>query len=84
MLSCYLGRRAGDLVLAGGGAGLRNLPEYLAGPLGITVRPGSSYLSESDCRLSYGTDDRHPLEVFAAAVGLATGNPAGRQPIGGR
>ncbi|MDO8631937.1 MAG: pilus assembly protein PilM [Phycisphaerales bacterium] len=71
VLSCYPGRHAGDLVLVGGGAGLRNLPEYLAGALGITVRRASSYLSESDCRLSYGIDDRHPLETFAAAVGLA-------------
>jgi Tfp pilus assembly PilM family ATPase len=72
VLSCYPGRHAGDLVLVGGGAGLRNLPEYLAGALGIAVRRASSYLSESDCRLSYGTDGRHPLEAFAAAVGLAT------------
>jgi Tfp pilus assembly PilM family ATPase len=71
-LSCYPGRHAGDLVLVGGGAGLRNLPEYLAGVLGITVRKASSYLSESDCRLNYGTDEGHPLEAFAAAVGLAT------------
>ena len=71
VLSCYPGRRAGDLVLVGGGAGLRNLPEYLAGALGIDVRRASSFLSEPQCRLSYGTDGRHPLECFAAAVGLA-------------
>ena len=71
VLNCYPGRHAGDLVLVGGAAALRNLPEYLAGALGITVRRASSYLSESDCRLSYGTDGRHPLEAFAAAVGLA-------------
>jgi len=71
VLSCYPGRQAGDLVLVGGAAALRNLPEYLAVMLGIGVRRASSYLNAPDCRLCYGTDGRHPLEAFAAAVGLA-------------
>jgi Tfp pilus assembly PilM family ATPase len=71
VLSSYPGRRASDLVLVGGGAGMPNLPEFLSGILGIPVRRCSAYLSEPGCRLRCAAQERHRLEEFAASVGLA-------------
>jgi Tfp pilus assembly PilM family ATPase len=70
VLSCYAGRKAADLILVGGGAALRNLPEFLAGALGIPVTPASTYLAHESCRLEYADDHRDPLDVLAVAVGL--------------
>ncbi len=75
VLSSYPGRRAGDLVLVGGGAEMHNLPEFLSGILGITVRRGSSYLSDPHCRIQFTTQGRNSLEGFATAVGLAVTEP---------
>jgi Tfp pilus assembly PilM family ATPase len=71
VLSSYPGRRAGDLVLVGGGAGMPNLPEFLSGILGIPVRRCSSYLSDPGCRIRCTPQGRNSLEEFAGAVGLA-------------
>ncbi len=71
VLSCYPGRDVRDLVLVGGGAALGNLPEFLTGALGITVRRASDYLDSESCRLCYTSGNRQRLEVLASAVGLA-------------
>lgn len=71
VLNSYPGRRAGDLILVGGGAGMPNLPEHLGGILGITVRRGSAYLNEPSCRIQIGAQKRGSLEEFATAIGLA-------------
>lgn len=71
VLNSYPGRRAGDLILVGGGAGMPNLPEFLGGILGITVRRSSSYLGEPRCRIRFAAGSRNSLDEFATAVGLA-------------
>jgi len=71
VLNSYPGRRAGDLVLVGGGAALPNLPEFLSGILGIPVRRFSSYLDEPHCRIRLETKASHACEPFASAIGLA-------------
>ncbi|MCH7840791.1 MAG: pilus assembly protein PilM [Planctomycetes bacterium] len=85
ILSCYAGRQAGDLVLVGGGAAMKNLPEYWSEALGITVRRVSDYLNSEHCRLQYasgreGDGKDHlgsaPLEAMATAFGLAIGSVA--------
>lgn len=85
ILSCYAGRQAGDLVLVGGGAAMKNLPEYWSEALGITVRRVSDYLNSEHCRLQYasglGGDGKDhlcpiPLEAMATAFGLAIGSVA--------
>ena len=70
VLSCYPGRRAADLLLVGGGAATRNLPEYLTDALGIGVHRASAYLERDTCHwhLSLSSHDR--LEDFALAIGL--------------
>ncbi|HNQ23611.1 MAG TPA: pilus assembly protein PilM [Phycisphaerae bacterium] len=70
-LSCYPARQAGDLMLTGGGAGLRNLPEFLSAALGIPVRRASAYLGETGCRLNLGATPPSALPGFALAAGLA-------------
>jgi type IV pilus assembly protein PilM len=71
VLSCYPQRHAADLVLTGGGAALRNLPEFLSDALGIPVRRASNYLDGESCRLQHRSGKQLPLEVLACAVGLA-------------
>jgi Tfp pilus assembly PilM family ATPase len=73
ILSCYPPKQAADLVLVGGGAALRSLPEFLSEALGISVRPASSYVDGEMCRLRYASGKQNPLEVFGLAVGLALG-----------
>lgn len=70
VLSCYPNRRAGDLILVGGGAGMENLAAFLGDALGITVRGASAYLGGAGCRLTCDLGPRQ-LEQYAAAVGLA-------------
>jgi Tfp pilus assembly PilM family ATPase len=72
-LSCYPRRRAADLILVGGGAAMRNLPEYLTDALGIPVRRASAYLESSSCRLRYSSGKQNALEAMALAIGLAIG-----------
>lgn len=71
VLNSYPGRRAGDLVLVGGGAGMPNLAELLSGTLGIAVRSASSYQRDPSCRIQFGAAVRGTLEEFATAIGLA-------------
>ena len=71
VLSCYPGRRAADLVLVGGGAATRNLPEYLTNALGIGVHPASTYLEHDSCRWHLSLDNQNQLEDFALAIGLS-------------
>lgn len=71
VLSCYPSRQAADLVLVGGGAAMRNLPEFLTDSLGIPVRRAGHYLEGSSGRLSCGPDLTGQLESLALAVGLA-------------
>jgi Tfp pilus assembly PilM family ATPase len=57
VLSCYQspgseGKRSpADLILVGGGAAMRNLPEFLRFALGIPVRRASDYLRDEPTRL---------------------------------
>lgn len=74
VLSCYPGRDVRDLVLVGGGAAMGNLPEYLGGALGITVRRASDYMDRESCRLCHNSGDRQRLEALASAIGLAAGS----------
>ena len=73
VLGCYPNRRAADLVLVGGGAAMRNLPEFLGRALGIPVRRASDYLDGESCRVRHLSAKRYPLELLASAVGLADG-----------
>lgn len=71
ILSCYPDRQAGDLVLVGGGAAMRNLPEFLGAALGIPVRRASDYLEGEHCRLRLSAGHVPRLEAMALATGLA-------------
>lgn len=71
VLGCYPERRAGDLVLVGGGASMNHLPEFLGESLGITVRRASSYIDSGDCRLCGVAEYGEMLESIALAAGLA-------------
>lgn len=80
VLGCYPSRHAADLMLVGGGATMRNLPEFLTSVLGIPVRLAGDYLADDACRLRYAVDDActHKagvvrVETLASAVGLAIG-----------
>lgn len=70
-LSCYAKHTAGELILVGGGARMQRLGEFWSNVLGIPVRCASSYLEEAPCRLRYATGHGHPVELMAAAIGLA-------------
>ena len=71
VLNCYGGRKAGSLVLVGGGAALRNLPEFLTQSLGIPVQRASDLVAHEDSNLQIGPLDAAPLEEYALAIGLA-------------
>jgi type IV pilus assembly protein PilM len=71
VLSCYPGRRAADLILVGGGAAMRGLPEFVGGALGIPVRRAFDYAHTDSCRLQYASGKQSRLEVLALAIGLA-------------
>ncbi|MGD2108920.1 MAG: pilus assembly protein PilM [Phycisphaerae bacterium] len=73
VLSCYPDRRAADLMLAGGGAAMRHLPDYLNSLLGIPVHCASEYLRRDTCRLEYASGKQTRLEGAAMAIGLAVG-----------
>jgi len=51
VLSCYPASKPGDLVLVGGGALARKLPDYLSEALGITAARASDYLGKKGCAL---------------------------------
>jgi len=71
VLSCYPKRRAADLILVGGGAATRHLPEYLHDLLGIAVHRASEYLQRDSCRLRYASGKQNRIESLALAIGLA-------------
>jgi len=71
VLSCYPQRRAGGLILTGGGAAMHNLPEFLTDSLGIPVHGAGYFLQQPACRLHYANGRQHPLELLALAAGLA-------------
>jgi Tfp pilus assembly PilM family ATPase len=72
VLGCYPNRKAADLIMVGGGAGMRNLPEYLSQALGIPVRRASEYLKETSCRIAVSQAGLgpEPLSALAVAAGL--------------
>jgi type IV pilus assembly protein PilM len=72
-LTCYPENRAGQLVLVGGGARMRNLPQFLGKALGIVVRPAGAVLGDDACRLQGGQSLRNTVEELASAIGLAMG-----------
>lgn len=71
VLNCYAGKKAGDLVLLGGGSRLQNLPEFLGRALGINVQRASAYLNTGGCKLRDPTRLAAPLELYGLAIGLA-------------
>ena len=72
-LACYPGRPVGQLVLVGGGARMRNLPEFLGNALGINVRAAGSLLADDRCHLRASFASPYGVEEFAVAIGLAMG-----------
>lgn len=74
VLGCHPGCRAGDLMLVGGGARLRNLQDFLAQALGIEIAPASEYVVQPESRIVWPASSRDPIEPFALAVGLAVGD----------
>jgi type IV pilus assembly protein PilM len=70
-LTCYPEQRVGQLALVGGGARMRNLPEFLSKALGIAVRPAGAVLGDDACRLQGGQSLRNNIEELASAIGLA-------------
>ncbi len=71
VLSCYRQTGAADLIIVGGGARMRHLPEYLSDALGIPVRRATDYLQEESSRLRCACLPEGSLEAYALAVGLA-------------
>lgn len=69
-LSCYPGREAGDLVLVGGGAAMKNLPEFLSDALDLRVARASEYVDAKGCRLAFDVGRLEAVEEFAVAIGL--------------
>ena len=70
-LSCYPTHRAAHLILVGGGAAMRNLPEFLGDALQIPVARASDFLAEESCGISFETGKTKGFDEFAVAVGLA-------------
>lgn len=70
-LSCYPTHRAAHLILVGGGAAMRNLPEFLGDALQIPVARASDFLAQESCRVSFETGKSKRIDEFAVAVGLA-------------
>lgn len=76
ILGCYSGRKAADLILAGGSAALKNLDAYLAERLGIPVHRPRAYLDQGGSRLAvdesawHAASARDPLDASLCAIGL--------------
>lgn len=77
-LSCYPQRRAGSLILVGGGAAMRNLPEFLDEALSIPVARASDHLNRDRqagltgcCRVTFDAGNPEEMDEFAVAIGLA-------------
>ena len=73
VLGCYPTRTAADLVLVGGGAALRNLPEFLTESLGIPVRRASTFLGEGTGRFGAWPDQAGPDRGVRAGDGIGGG-----------
>ena len=71
VLGCYRSYAAADLILVGGGAALRNLPEFLCDALGIRARRASDYLTDEACAIAAEGDAREGFDEVALAVGLS-------------
>ncbi|GMU37554.1 MAG: hypothetical protein KJ057_09405 [Phycisphaerae bacterium] len=82
VLSCYPSSKARDVILVGGGAGMRGLPEFLSSQLGIAVqRLGDAAggaasrlmtpMQRSGASLSSVKTSVASLERLATAIGLA-------------
>lgn len=71
ILSHYGIEEAGDLVLVGGGAGMRNLASYLGQSLGISALGINAYDHASSCAIRMSSECDTPWERFALAMGLA-------------
>ncbi len=68
------GRKAGELILAGGGAALKQLSAYLSDRLGICVRTVNECLEAGESRLTVDASLgklRESIGAFLGAVGLA-------------
>ena len=74
VLQSYPDRKAGDLILAGGGAALRRLNTYLADRLGIRVGTVDDYLGTGESRLTVDPSLgrlRDSIGAYLGAIGLA-------------
>lgn len=92
VLSCYPKHRAGRLLLTGGGAAMRNLPEFLGDTLSMPISRASDCLNDKSCRVTFEAGEPEEMDEFAVAIGLAlpprkqtgkptlSASPAGRTP----
>jgi Tfp pilus assembly PilM family ATPase len=71
VLGSFPKRPPGVLLLVGGGASMRNLPELLTQRLGIPVRAPQFDGSVPLLEKTSGCTAREPLSAFAGAIGLA-------------
>ena len=78
VLSCYPQHRAGSLILVGGGAAMRNLPEFFNDALSVPVARASDYLNRDrqagltgSCRVTFDAGKPEEMDEFAVAIGLA-------------
>lgn len=71
VLSCYPPRSAGGLLLVGGGAALRNLPEFLTNALGIPVHRAADCAMGDGSRLDVAGCNADVIDEFAVSLALA-------------
>lgn len=71
VLSCYPSRRAGGLLMVGGGAALRNLPEFLSSVLGIPVHRASHHAKSEESRLDVAKCCEEDIDELAVSIALA-------------
>ncbi len=71
VLSCYPSRRAGGLLMVGGGAALRNLPEFLTNALGIPVDRASRHAKSEASRLDVAKCREEDIDELAVSIALA-------------
>ena len=71
VLSCYPSRRAGGLLMVGGGAALRNLPEFLTNALGIPVHRASHHAISEKSRLDVAKCREEDIDELAVSIALA-------------
>jgi len=71
VLGLHPEREPGALILVGGGASLRGLPEFLSDALGIAACRASAFIGQQSCRLRGDGGTGAKVEVAALALGLA-------------